>query len=88
MKKQKSKKDPAEEAQESRLNKVQSDQTFHEMPKREKKVKVDSRFSAMFNDPQFASTTAKVDRHGRKINKLKEREDLHNLYELEESEAG
>lgn len=88
-KKQESKpqEDDAEIAKDSRLSKVQSDQTFREMPKREKRTKVDSRFKAMFYDKQFASTTANVDRHGRKVNKLKEREDLHNLYELEESES-
>jgi len=68
----------------SRISTVQSDPVFHEMRKRDKKVKVDSRFKAMFEDERFASTTAKVDRHGRPINKLKNREDLRNLYELEE----
>lgn len=56
------------------------------MPKKEKKVKVDSRFKAMFDDERFASTTSTVDRHGRPVNKLKSREDLRNLYELEESD--
>ncbi|KAI6191564.1 hypothetical protein M3Y97_00241700 [Aphelenchoides bicaudatus] len=87
-KKQKSKKteDVAETVKDPRLSTVQSDQTFREMPKREKKVKVDPRFKAMFDDERFASTSAKVDRHGRPINKLKDREDLRNLYELDESE--
>lgn len=85
--KQKKKKDGAETAKESRINAVQSDPIFHEMPRREKKVKVDSRFKAMFDDERFASTTATVDRHGRPVNKLKSREDLRNLYEFDESES-
>jgi hypothetical protein len=74
-----------ETTNEARVSAVQSDPIFYEMPRREKKIKVDSRFKAMFDDPRFASTSASVDRHGRPVNKLKSREDLHNLYELDQS---
>lgn len=78
--------DKVETAKMSRISAVQSDPIFHEMRKSDKKVKIDSRFKAIFDDERFASTRAKVDRHGRPINKEKDREDLRNLYELEESE--
>lgn len=86
-KKSKKGQDASETAKDSRMSTIKSDPVFREMPKREKKVKVDPRFKAMFDDEQFSSTTASVDRHGRPINKLKSREDLRNIYEMEEEES-
>ncbi|KAI6205516.1 ESF1-like protein [Aphelenchoides besseyi] len=65
-----------------RLEMVQSDPIFHEMPKHEKKIKVDPRFKAMFEDEEFSSTRAKIDKRGRPVER-RAYEKLDNVYELD-----
>ncbi|CAD5229192.1 unnamed protein product [Bursaphelenchus okinawaensis] len=71
-------------AMEERVAQLQSNPVFHEMPKTEKKVKLDPRFSKMFTDERFASTSAKIDRRGRKVEE-KLQEELKNVYDVEQS---
>ncbi|KAI6173361.1 Methionine--tRNA ligase, cytoplasmic [Aphelenchoides besseyi] len=72
---------------EERLEMVQSDPIFHEMPKHEKKIKVDARFKAMFEDEEFSSTRAKIDKRGRPVER-KAYEKLDNVYELDSDDGG
>lgn len=52
--------------------------------KRDTKVGIDKRFSKILSDKEF-STTAKVDRYGRKNRSKKGEKEIENLYELEET---
>ena len=61
-----------------------SDPRFKMMPKKETKVKVDSRFKAMFGK-EFAEPSA-VDRMGRKT-KSKTNTDMKQFYELDEDDV-
>ncbi|KAI6244061.1 ESF1-like protein [Aphelenchoides fujianensis] len=70
-----------------RMALVQSDPIFHEMPKKEKKVKVDPRFRSMFEDEEFSATRGKVDKRGRPLDR-KAHEKLDNVYEMDSDESG
>ncbi|CAD5234646.1 unnamed protein product [Bursaphelenchus xylophilus] len=72
------------EAMAERVAQLQTNPVFHEMPKREKKVKLDPRFQKMFSDERFASTSSKIDRRGRPVND-KTQEELKNIYEIDEN---
>lgn len=67
-----------------RFSKVKKDPRFWEMPNRERKVKIDKRFQAMFHDERFQLKYT-VDKRGRPINHSS-REDLKRFYKLSDSE--
>lgn len=67
-----------------RFLRVQKDPRFWEMPERERKIKIDKRFKAMFHDQRF-KVTYTVDKRGRPINHTST-EDLKRFYKLSDSE--
>jgi len=72
--------------QDPRFSHAQSDPRFSRLPRRRRKVAVDSRFATMFNDPNF-SAEAVVDKYGRRRNE-DVGEDLRRLYHVEEENPG
>lgn len=68
-----------------RFASVHNDPRFVRPKKRDTKVGIDKRFSRMLKDKEF-STTAKVDRYGRKNTSNKGGKEIEKLYELQESE--
>lgn len=67
-----------------RFSSVHNDPRFVRPKKRDRKVGIDKRFSQMLSDKDFSST-AKVDRYGRKLDGKKGIKEIDNLYELENS---
>jgi len=67
-----------------RFSKVAKDPRFQRMEKKERKVKIDSRFKGMFTDKKFHSKY-NVDKRG-KLVKESTTEDLHKFYELASEE--
>uniref|UniRef100_A0A8C3WQN5 ESF1 nucleolar pre-rRNA processing protein homolog n=1 Tax=Catagonus wagneri TaxID=51154 RepID=A0A8C3WQN5_9CETA len=68
-----------------RFRRVTKDPRFWEMPEKERKVKIDKRFRAMFHDKKFKLNYA-VDKRGRPINHSTT-EDLKRFYELSDSDS-
>ncbi|XP_012926188.1 ESF1 homolog isoform X2 [Heterocephalus glaber] len=68
-----------------RFRKVSKDPRFWEMPEKDRKVKIDKRFRAMFHDKKFKLNYA-VDKRGRPINHSTT-EDLKRFYELSDSDS-
>ncbi|KAM4042454.1 ESF1 homolog [Anomaloglossus baeobatrachus] len=67
-----------------RFSRVTQDPRFREMPEKEKKIKIDKRFRAMFHDKKF-SLKYTVDKRGRPINH-NTTEDLKRYYDLSDSD--
>ncbi|XP_069810493.1 ESF1 homolog [Dendropsophus ebraccatus] len=67
-----------------RFSQVTKDPRFWEMPEKEKKIKIDKRFRAMFHDKKF-NLKYSVDKRGRPVNH-NTTEDLKRYYDLSESE--
>ncbi|XP_073528309.1 ESF1 homolog [Phyllobates terribilis] len=67
-----------------RFSRVTKDPRFREMPEKEKKIKIDKRFRAMFNDKKF-SLKYTVDKRGRPMNH-NTAEDLKRYYDLSDSD--
>lgn len=67
-----------------RFNRVMKDPRFWEMPERQRKIKIDKRFQAMFHDKQFKLKYT-VDKRGRPINHSST-DDLKRFYDLSDSE--
>ncbi|RXN09195.1 ESF1-like protein [Labeo rohita] len=67
-----------------RFSKVRKDPRFWEMPSKEHKVKIDSRFKSMFHDKRF-KVKYTVDKRGRPVNQTST-EDLKRFYNLSDSE--
>ncbi|XP_058119608.1 ESF1 homolog [Anopheles ziemanni] len=61
-----------------------NDPRYRGMPKSKKKVQIDSRFKAMFEDGRFTER-ATVDRYGRKLRQTHS-DEMKKFYELEESD--
>ncbi|KFB40256.1 AGAP003294-PA-like protein [Anopheles sinensis] len=61
-----------------------NDPRYRGMPKSKKKVQIDSRFKAMFEDGRF-NERATVDRYGRKLRRT-QTDEMKKFYELEESD--
>ncbi|KAM9248103.1 ESF1 homolog [Dugong dugon] len=68
-----------------RFKRVTKDPRFWEMPEKDKKVKIDKRFRAMFHDKKFKLNYA-VDKRGRPINHSTT-EDLKRYYDLSDSDS-
>ncbi|KAJ9067180.1 pre-rRNA-processing protein esf1 [Entomophthora muscae] len=68
-----------------RFSKVHSDPRFLKPKFQANKVKVDSRFKAIFEDDMNFKFTAKVDKYGRKQNDTT-KEDMRKFYKLEDEE--
>lgn len=68
-----------------RFKRVTKDPRFWEMPEKERKVKIDKRFRAMFHDKKFKLNYA-VDKRGRPINHSTT-EDLKRFYDLSDSDS-
>lgn len=67
----------------SRFGKYLNDPRYRQIPKHERKVKIDKRFQSMFNDEKF-KVKYTVDKRGRPVNETST-ENLRKYYELEES---
>ncbi|KAK2909251.1 hypothetical protein Q8A67_005088 [Cirrhinus molitorella] len=72
------------EGGDDRFSKVRKDPRFWEMPTRERKVKIDSRFKSMFHDKRF-NLKYTVDKRGRPVNKTSS-DDLKRFYNISDSE--
>ncbi|XP_054430045.1 ESF1 homolog [Pteronotus mesoamericanus] len=68
-----------------RFKRVTKDPRFWEMPEKDRKVKIDKRFRAMFHDKKFKLNYA-VDKRGRPINHSTT-EDLKRFYDLSDSDS-
>lgn len=67
----------------SRFSKYLNDPRYRQIPKHERKVKIDKRFQSMFNDEKF-KVKYTVDKRGKPVNETST-ENLRKYYELEES---
>lgn len=68
-----------------RFKRVTKDPRFWEMPEKDRKVKIDKRFRAMFHDKKFKLNYA-VDKRGRPITHSTT-EDLKRFYDLSDSDS-
>lgn len=68
-----------------RFKRVTKDPRFWEMPEKDRKVKIDKRFRAMFHDKKFKLNYA-VDKRGRPISHSTT-EDLKRFYDLSDSDS-
>ncbi|NXN90619.1 ESF1 protein, partial [Bombycilla garrulus] len=68
-----------------RFSRVARDPRFWEMPEKERKVKIDKRFRAMFHDKKFKLRYT-VDKRGRPVN-YSSAENLRKFYALSESDS-
>lgn len=68
-----------------RFRRVTKDPRFWEMPEKDRKVKIDKRFRAMFHDKKFKLNYA-VDKRGRPVNHSTT-EDLKRFYDLSDSDS-
>lgn len=68
----------------SRFTKYLNDPRYRQIPKHERKVKIDKRFQSMFNDEKF-KVKYTVDKRGRPVNETST-ENLRKYYEVDESE--
>ncbi|KAM4902762.1 ESF1 homolog [Sylvia borin] len=68
-----------------RFSRITRDPRFWEMPEKERKVKIDKRFRAMFHDKKFKLTYT-VDKRGRPVN-YTSAENLRKFYALSESDS-
>ncbi|KAF9405981.1 hypothetical protein HW555_013482 [Spodoptera exigua] len=69
----------------SRFTKYLNDPKYRQIPKHERKVKIDKRFQSMFNDEKF-KVKYSVDKRGRPINETST-ENLRKYYEVDDSEG-
>ncbi|NWZ33298.1 ESF1 protein, partial [Brachypodius atriceps] len=68
-----------------RFSRIARDPRFWEMPEKERKVKIDKRFRAMFHDKKFKLSYT-VDKRGRPVN-YTSTENLRKFYALSESDS-
>lgn len=68
----------------NRFAKYLNDPRYRQIPKHERKVKIDKRFQSMFSDEKF-KVKYSVDKRGRPVNETST-ENLRKYYELEESD--
>ncbi|NXU96951.1 ESF1 protein, partial [Cettia cetti] len=68
-----------------RFSRIARDPRFWEMPEKERKVKIDKRFRAMFHDKKFKLSYT-VDKRGRPVN-YTSAENLRKFYALSESDS-
>lgn len=70
----------------NRFSKYLNDPRYRQIPKHERKVKIDKRFESMFKDEKF-KVKYSVDKRGRPINETST-ENLRKYYELDHEEDG
>ncbi|NXV82270.1 ESF1 protein, partial [Atlantisia rogersi] len=75
----------AEILNDGRFSCVTRDPRFWEMPEKERKIKIDKRFRAMFHDKKFKLKYT-VDKRGRPVN-YTSTENLRKFYALSESDS-
>ncbi|NXK56746.1 ESF1 protein, partial [Chauna torquata] len=68
-----------------RFSRVTRDPRFWEMPEKDRKIKIDKRFRAMFHDKKF-KLKCTVDKRGRPVNYTSV-ENLRKFYALSESDS-
>ncbi|XP_007423978.1 ESF1 homolog [Python bivittatus] len=68
-----------------RFSRITKDPRFWEMPEKDRKIKIDSRFRAMFHDKKFKLKYT-VDKRGRPINRSST-EDLKRFYDFSDSDS-
>lgn len=68
----------------SRFAKYLNDPRYRQIPKHERKVKIDKRFQSMFSDDKF-KVKYTVDKRGRPVNETST-ENLRKYYEIEDSD--
>lgn len=68
----------------SRFTKYLNDPRYRQIPKHERKVKIDKRFQSMFNDEKF-KVKYTVDKRGRPVNETST-ENLRKYYEVDDSD--
>ncbi|KAF1479615.1 hypothetical protein FQV08_0015401, partial [Pygoscelis antarcticus] len=68
-----------------RFSCITRDPRFWEMPEKQRKIKIDKRFRAMFHDKKFKLKYT-VDKRGRPVN-YTSTEDLRKFYALSESDS-
>ncbi|EDO33365.1 predicted protein [Nematostella vectensis] len=71
---------------ENRFSRVSRDPRFKKIPRKQRKVKIDSRFERMFTDKSF-TTKYFVDKRGAVVGKTS-KEDLHQFYDLSDDDQG
>lgn len=69
----------------SRFAKYLNDPKYRQIPKHERKVKIDKRFQSMFSDEKF-KVKYTVDKRGRPVNETST-ENLRKYYDLDESDG-
>ncbi|NXY91400.1 ESF1 protein, partial [Alcedo cyanopectus] len=69
----------------ARFSRIARDPRFWEMPEKERKVKIDKRFRAMFHDKKF-KLKCTMDKRGRPVN-YSSTENLRKFYALSESDS-
>ncbi|XP_032228772.2 ESF1 homolog isoform X2 [Nematostella vectensis] len=69
---------------ENRFSRVSRDPRFKKIPRKQRKVKIDSRFERMFTDKSF-TTKYFVDKRGAVVGKTS-KEDLHQFYDLSDDD--
>lgn len=69
----------------SRFTKYLNDPRYRQIPKHERKVKIDKRFQSMFKDEKF-KVKYTVDKRGRPVNETST-ENLRKYYEVDETEG-
>ncbi len=73
------------EIKDSRFARVHSDPHYMRQPKKDRKIALDNRFKGMLTDKRFSSS-AKFDKHGRKVTPSKVNKELKELYETSDQE--
>uniref|UniRef100_A0A8C8SLP0 ESF1-like protein n=1 Tax=Pelusios castaneus TaxID=367368 RepID=A0A8C8SLP0_9SAUR len=68
-----------------RFSRVTKDPRFWEMPEKDRKIKIDKRFRAMFHDKKFKLKYT-IDKRGRPLNHSST-EDLKRFYDLSDSDS-
>uniref|UniRef100_A0A8C3F9B5 ESF1 protein n=1 Tax=Chrysemys picta bellii TaxID=8478 RepID=A0A8C3F9B5_CHRPI len=68
-----------------RFSHVTKDPRFWEMPEKDRKIKIDKRFRAMFHDKKFKLKYT-IDKRGRPVNHSST-EDLKRFYDLSDSDS-
>ncbi|OVA06520.1 hypothetical protein BVC80_7121g3 [Macleaya cordata] len=69
----------------ARFSSVHSDPRFQKVPKHQSKVAIDSRFNRLFSDKNFSSSSAPLDKRGKRKNQKSEIP-LRHYYRLDEEE--
>ncbi len=75
----------SEDEADQRFARFATDPRFRSVPRKQKKVSIDKRFGAMFNDKRFHTKTSAVDKRGRPVPQSS-KEDYRRYYRLNDGE--